>query len=149
MAINIAEEDAVAKVKEMTGGYGCDVYLEGTGAPPAVLQGLNMLRKLGRFVEYSVFKEDVTVDWSIISDDKELDVLRCPPRPELLARGHPAHRVGPASRWTRSARHQLPLSKFQEGLDLVASGKESIKVTLDPRRRLSRARLGGVGSVAG
>ena len=28
--------------------------------------------------------------------------------------------------------HQLPMSKFQEGLDLVASGKESIKVTLIP-----------------
>ena len=59
----------------MTGGYGADVYLEGTGPPSAVLQGLNMLRKLGRYVEYGVFGSDVSVDWSIISDDKELDVL--------------------------------------------------------------------------
>ena len=28
--------------------------------------------------------------------------------------------------------HQLPLAEFQEGLDLVASGTESIKVTLIP-----------------
>jgi erythritol/L-threitol dehydrogenase len=28
--------------------------------------------------------------------------------------------------------HQLPLAEFQKGLDLVASGKESIKVTLVP-----------------
>jgi hypothetical protein len=34
------------------------------------------LRKLGRYVEYSVFGSDVTVDWSIISDDKELDVIQ-------------------------------------------------------------------------
>ena len=58
----------------MTDGYGADVYLEGTGHPSAVGQGLNLLRKLGTYVEYSVFGSDVTVDWSIISDDKELDV---------------------------------------------------------------------------
>ena len=68
-------EDASRAVKELTGGYGADVYLEGTGHPSAVGQGLNLLRKLGRYVEYSVFGSDVTVDWSIISDDKELDVL--------------------------------------------------------------------------
>ena len=28
MIINIGQEDAVAKVKEMTDGYGADVYLE-------------------------------------------------------------------------------------------------------------------------
>jgi threonine dehydrogenase-like Zn-dependent dehydrogenase len=129
--INIAEQDAIGIVKGMTGGYGADVYIEGTGHPSAVLQGLNILRKLGRFVEYSVFKDDVSVDWSIISDDKELDV-----------RG--AH-LGPncwpaAIRLIESGKlpmddictHQLPLANFQEGLDLVASGKESIKVSLIP-----------------
>ena len=75
VVINIGEEDAVAKVKDLTDGYGADVYLEGTGHPSAVGQGLNLLRKLGTYVEYSVFGSDVTVDWSIISDDKELDVL--------------------------------------------------------------------------
>jgi threonine dehydrogenase-like Zn-dependent dehydrogenase len=131
VTINIAEEDAVAKVKEMTGGYGADVYLEGTGHPSAVLQGLNLLRKLGRFVEYSVFKDDVSVDWSIISDDKELDVLGA----------HLGPNCWPAAiRLIESGRlpldeictHQLPLAEFQKGLDLVASGKESIKVSLLP-----------------
>ncbi len=28
--------------------------------------------------------------------------------------------------------HQLPLAEFQEGLDLVADGKKSIKVSLIP-----------------
>ena len=131
MAINIAEEDAVARVNEMTGGYGCDVYLEGTGAPPAVLQGLNMLRKLGRFVEYSVFKDDVSVDWSIISDDKELDVLGAHLGPNCWPA---AIRLIEAGRLPLDdiCTHQLPLSEFQKGLDLVASGKESIKVSLIP-----------------
>lgn len=131
MIINIAEEDAVAKIKDLTGGYGADVYLEGTGHPAAVLQGLNLLRKLGRFVEYSVFKDDVSVDWSIISDDKELDVLGA----------HLGPNCWPAAiRMIESGRlpmneictHQLPLADFQKGLDLVASGKESVKVSLIP-----------------
>ncbi len=52
VTINIAEEDVEAIVKGLTDGYGADVYLEGTGHPLAVPQGLNALRKLGRYVEY-------------------------------------------------------------------------------------------------
>ena len=131
LAINIAETDAVAAIKDLTGGYGADVYLEGTGHPSAVGQGLNLLRKLGTYVEYSVFGSDVSVDWSIISDDKELDVLG-------------AH-LGPHT-WPAAVRmlesgilpmddictHQLPLADFQRGLDLVGSGAESVKVSLIP-----------------
>src|SRR5699024_2330360 len=66
--------DVQQEIRDLTGGYGADVYIECTGPPSAGPPGLNLLRKLGRFVEYSVFKENVSVDWSIISDDKELDV---------------------------------------------------------------------------
>ncbi len=131
VTLDIAEEDVVARVKEMTDGYGADVYMEGTGHPSAVLQGLNVLRKLGRFVEYSVFKEDVAVDWSIISDDKELDVLGAHLGPNCWPA---AIRLIEAGRLPLDdiCTHQLPLSEFQKGLDLVASGKESIKVSLIP-----------------
>jgi threonine dehydrogenase-like Zn-dependent dehydrogenase len=131
LTIDIGKEDPVPRIMKLTGGYGADVYLEGTGHPSAVIQGLTLLRKLGRFVEYSVFKDEVSVDWTIISDDKELDV-----------RG--AH-LGPycwpaAIRFIEEGRlplddictHQLPISEFARGLDLVASGKESIKVSLLP-----------------
>ena len=97
IVINIASEDAVAQVIDVTDGYGADVYLEGTGHPSAVIQGLNLLRKLGTYVEYGVFGSDVTVDWSIISDDKELNVLGCAPRPVLLARSDPDDRVRSAA----------------------------------------------------
>lgn len=131
LAVNIVEQDPVQVVRDLTGGFGADVYLEGTGHPSAVAQGLNLLRKLGTFVEYSVFKDPVTVDWSIISDDKELDVLG-------------AH-LGPYS-WPTAIRmiesgvlpmdqicsHQLPLSQFKDGLDLVAAGDKSVKVSLLP-----------------
>ncbi|MEF9839875.1 MAG: alcohol dehydrogenase catalytic domain-containing protein [Lachnospiraceae bacterium] len=75
IVMNPAKEDVVAKIKEMTGGYGCDIYIEATGHPSSVQQGLEAIRKMGRFVEFSVFGDKVTVDWSIISDRKELDLL--------------------------------------------------------------------------
>jgi len=129
--INIGSEDPWDVVSSLTDGYGADVYLEGTGHPSAVAQGLKLLRKQGTFVLYSVFKEEVTVDWTIISDDKELDVLGA-----HLG----AHCWPDAIRMVESGilpldeicTHQLPLADFQKGFDLVASGKESIKVSLIP-----------------
>lgn len=72
---NPAKEDVVAKIMDMTEGYGCDTYIEATGAPASVRQGMQMIRKLGRFVEFSVFGQETSLDWSIIGDKKELDVL--------------------------------------------------------------------------
>jgi L-iditol 2-dehydrogenase len=74
VAIDPATENVEAVVKGLTGGYGCDVYLEATGSPSGVTQGLAIIRKLGRFVEFSVFGSDTSVDWSIIGDRKELDI---------------------------------------------------------------------------
>lgn len=67
--------DIDKEIKALTDGYGCDVYIEATGHPSSVVQGLTITRKLGRFVEFSVFGSDTTVDWSIIGDRKELDIL--------------------------------------------------------------------------
>jgi erythritol/L-threitol dehydrogenase len=131
VALNIGDTDVVQAIKDMTGGYGADVYLEGTGHPSAVPQGLNLLRKLGTFVEYSVFKDNVTVDWSIISDDKELDVRGAHLGPHCWPA---AIRMIESGRlpMDRICTHQLPLADFQGGLDLVAEGSKSIKVSLIP-----------------
>lgn len=129
---NIGQVDVVQKIKDMTEGYGADVYIEATGHPSAVAQGLDLLRKLGTYVEYSVFKDNASVDWSIISDDKELNVLG-------------AH-LGPHC-WPAAIKlledkklpiedictHQFPLEKFQEALDLVGdSSGNSVKVSILP-----------------
>lgn len=72
---NPAEVDVVEEIMKLTDGYGCDIYIEATGHPSSVVQGMQMIRKLGRFVEFSVFGAETTLDWSIIGDRKELDVL--------------------------------------------------------------------------
>jgi len=72
---NPSKTDVESEIMKMTDGYGCDTYIEATGHPSSVVQGLKIIRKLGTFVEFSVFREPTTVDWSIIGDRKELDIL--------------------------------------------------------------------------
>ncbi len=131
ITMNPDKEDVVARILEMTEGYGCDVYIEATGNPAAVPQGLRMIRKLGRFVEFSVHREPVTADWTIIGDVKELDIYGshlgpyCYPLAiDYINRGliEVAHIVT----------HTLPLAEFQKGFEMVYDGRESIKVQLRP-----------------
>ena len=131
MVLNPMRDDVDAIVKDLTEGYGCDVYIEATGAQKSVEQGLSMIRKLGTFVEFSVFKDPVTVDWSIISDRKELDVLGShlgpycyePVMKGILNGDLPTEGV---------VTHEFPLEDFIKGFDLVRSGTDSLKVILNP-----------------
>jgi threonine dehydrogenase-like Zn-dependent dehydrogenase len=131
LGLNPGKVDVVQRVRELTDGYGCDVYIEATGHPAAVEQGLQMIRKLGTFVEFSVMREPVTVDWTVIGDTKELNI-------------HGSH-LGPycypvAIRMLEQGllpmdeiiTHELPLERFQEGIDLVSTATTSVKVTLVP-----------------
>lgn len=131
VGMNPGTEDVVARVKKLTGGYGCDVYIEAASHPSSVLQGLSMIRKLGRFVEFSVFSEATTVDWSIIGDRKELDIYGAHLGP---------HAYPLAIDFLHKRKidmdgvvtHRLPLAEFERAIALVASGTESIKVILEP-----------------
>lgn len=131
IVMNPSKEDVVGRIKEMTGGYGCDIYIEVSGHPASVRQGLEAIRKMGTFVEFSVFKDLVTVDWSIISDRKEIDLLG----------GHLSpYCYKPVIEWIRSGQlptdgvvtHVLPLEDWEKGFKMVERGDESIKVVLKP-----------------
>ena len=74
IAIDVTQGDAVQRVRDLTDGYGCDVYIEASGNPAAVQQGLDMIRKLGTYVEFSVFNDPATVNWTVIGDTKELTI---------------------------------------------------------------------------
>ncbi len=131
MSLNPRKIDVIDEVLKLTDGYGCDVYIEATGYPAAVTQGLQMIRKLGTFVEFSVMREPVTADWTIIGDTKELNIhgshlspYTYPIAIDMLSKGLlPMDRI---------MTHQLPLSDFHAGMDMVAAGTESVKVTLTP-----------------
>ncbi|MBV8413579.1 MAG: alcohol dehydrogenase catalytic domain-containing protein [Verrucomicrobia bacterium] len=131
LVMNPLEENVVKKVKDMTDGYGCDVYIEATGHPDAVVQGLQMIRKLGRFVEFSVFSHDVTVDWSIISDRKQLDVLGVHLGPYCYPFVIDA--IGDGRLPTEGVvTHKLPLEEYGKGLEMMKKGEKSLKILLMP-----------------
>jgi erythritol/L-threitol dehydrogenase len=131
LVMNPLEENVVKKVKDMTDGYGCDVYIEATGHPDAVVQGLQMIRKLGRFVEFSVFSHDVTVDWSIISDRKQLDVLGVHLGPYCYPFVIDA--IGDGRLPTEGVvTHKLPLEEYGKGLEMMKKGEKTLKILLMP-----------------
>lgn len=67
---NVAEE-----IHKLTGGLGCDVYIEASGSPRSVTQGMDSLKNLGRYVQMGVFAEEVKADWNTIGDGKELTII--------------------------------------------------------------------------
>lgn len=66
---NVADE-----IKKLTDGYGCDVYIEASGSPRSVTQGLESLKNHGRYVQMGVFADEVKADWNVIGDGKELSI---------------------------------------------------------------------------
>lgn len=130
VVINPKTYDAKAIIDGLTGGYGCDVYIETTGVPVGVTQGLELIRKLGRFIEFSVFGEETSADWSIIGDRKELDVRGAHLGPycypiviDLMERGLLTSRG--------IVTHDFPLAEWERAFAL-ANSLDSIKVLLKP-----------------
>ncbi|MEP6942327.1 MAG: alcohol dehydrogenase catalytic domain-containing protein [Betaproteobacteria bacterium] len=131
VVIHPDKEDAAKAVRALTGGYGCDVYIEATGSPTGPVQGLELIRKLGRFVEFSVFGKDTTADWSIIGDRKELDIRGAHLGPycypiaiDLLSRGLVTSKG--------IVTHGYTLEQWDEAI-AMADSLDSIKVLMRPR----------------
>lgn len=131
VVLNPKRDDVVARVGELGGGYGCDLYYDVTGHPSGVLQGLAMLRKKGRFVEFSVFGEETTADWSVIGEKKEMQIRGAHISPhtypfalDLLASG----RVTAEGLVTG----RFPLREFERALETAQDASVSIKNLLIP-----------------
>jgi len=126
MNCNLKEE-----IDKLTDNYGCDAYIEVSGADKSVQQGLDILTRLGRFVCFSVFKGDVEADWSLIGDVKELRVIG----------GHLGPHCWPKAIQMVSKKqlplddiitHKFPLKDYQKGIEMVLNSSKSIKVMLMP-----------------
>ena len=131
ITLNPDDVDVIDEVQRLTGGYGCDVYIEATGHPSSVTQGLHMIRRLGTFVEFSVFGEPTTVDWTIIGDTKELNIHGshlgpyCYPLAiDMLMRAQvPVEDI---------VTHIVSLEQFDSGFASALKGDSAIKVMLKP-----------------
>jgi len=131
IALNPAEGDVVSRVKEITDGYGCDKYINSSGSPQAVVQGLTMLRKLGTYVEFSVFTEPASVNWSIIGDRKEVNIhvshlspFTYPLAIEYIASG--------AVDVKSIVTHVFQLGEFEAAFEVARDKEGCLKVVLEP-----------------
>ncbi|MEO8848182.1 MAG: alcohol dehydrogenase catalytic domain-containing protein [Casimicrobiaceae bacterium] len=130
VVVNPGRDDPRKIVSGLTEGYGCDVYIEATGSPSGVTQGLDLIRKLGRFVEFSVFGKETSVDWSVIGDRKELDVRGAHLGPycypiaiDLLQRGLVTSKG--------IVTHAYSLEQWDEAI-VMANSIDSVKVLMKP-----------------
>lgn len=72
--LNPTECNVEEEILKLTEGYGCDVYIEASGSPRSVTQGLQSLKNHGRYVQMGVFADEVKADWNVIGDGKELQI---------------------------------------------------------------------------
>ncbi|MCL2472389.1 MAG: zinc-binding dehydrogenase, partial [Treponema sp.] len=131
ITINPSKQDAVKEIYGLTEGYGCDVYIEATGHPSSVTQGLEAIRKNGRYIEFSLFNEPVTCNWSVIGDGKELDMYGVSLSPGCfppVIDGIYSGRLNTQGMVT----HCFSLEDFKTAFDVCMDGRENIKVMLAP-----------------
>lgn len=75
VVLNPMECNVVEEILKLTDGLGCDVYIEASGSPKSVTQGMDSLKNMGRYVQMGVFAEEVKADWNTIRDGKELKII--------------------------------------------------------------------------
>lgn len=128
--IDVEAENPKEIVDDLTNGYGADVVIECTGANAAVAQGLELIKKLGRFTQVGLFGRPVKIDMDLIVTK------------EIVLQGSMCHTWGT---WDRTMRllgqeavdlhplisDKLPLDRWQEGFDRVTN-REGAKILLYP-----------------
>jgi L-iditol 2-dehydrogenase len=132
IVLNPRTTNVVEEVGKITKGYGCDTYIHSSGSSEGVLQGLQMLKKGGIFVEFSVFMENTSLNWSIIGDRKELKIFGAhisgskgyQMAIDLLKEG--------IVRVDKIITHEFRLVDFKKAFSIAENHEESIKVILYP-----------------
>lgn len=117
-------------IAALTEGCGCDVYIEASGHVAAISQGLQLIKKGGRFVEFSVFAGPASVDWSILGDAKELDLYGVSLSPHCFERVIEGM-VNGSLKTDGVVTHRLPLPEFREAFAL-SKRREALKTILIP-----------------
>lgn len=129
--LNPMECNVVEEIMKLTDGLGCDVYVEASGSPKSVTQGMDSLKNLGRYVQMGVFAEEVTADWNTIGDGKELTIIGS----HLSALTFPAVIKGITSGLIKTdglISHKFALADWKEAFETAEKAPNAVKVMLIP-----------------
>lgn len=130
--LNPLRDDVPAALKVLTDGRGPDIYIEASGSVASLRTGLDVLRKAGRLVVYGVYGQDATLDFNLVSEFKELEIIggHVSPNTYPLAIKYLAEGL---IDWTAMVTHTFPLARFEEAIEAKNQpGVPSIKTLLIP-----------------
>ncbi len=131
-----ANEDVAARLQEINGGRLADCVIACTGALPALQQALASVDRGGTVLFFAPTDRDVTIPLSINQlfwrNDVTLTTSYAGDRADHLT----ALKLIQAQRVhvTDMITHRLSLSETVRGFELVAQGRNSIKVVIEPQR---------------
>jgi threonine dehydrogenase-like Zn-dependent dehydrogenase len=127
------KEDPVKVVAEETAGEGADLVIDLSGAPQAIVQGIGMLARDGRFCALGLTHGEVSLDWtglvlkaarvqfSFSSDYRSWEWCL-----SMIGDG--------LIKLDRYTDHLFPLERWEEAFDLARSG-DALKVIIQPCRK--------------
>ena len=130
--LNPLRDDVPTALKGLTDGRGPDIYIEASGSVASLRTGLDVLRKAGRLVVYGVYGQDATLDFNLVSEFKELEIIggHVSPNTYPLAIKHLAEGL---IDWRAMVTHTFPLARFEGAIEAKNQpGVTSIKTLLIP-----------------
>jgi len=129
---NPMHHDVPGELKALTEGRGPDIYIEASGSVASLRSGFEVLRKAGRLVVYGVYGQEATVDFNLVSEFKELEIVggHVSPNTYPLAIKYLAEGL---VNWQTIVTHIFPLAQYEEALKAKGQpGVTSIKTLLIP-----------------
>lgn len=132
ITLNPLVDDVEKEIEKLVGKKGCTVYIEASGSPASVTQGLNLLRNHGRYVQMGVFAQEVKADWNVIGDGKELSIIGS----HLSALTFPAVIEGIKTGLIQTdglITHSFKLEEWEKGFETAQNNPEALKVMLVPQ----------------
>lgn len=130
LTVDVAAEDALARINEQTAGQGADLFLECAGAPAAARLGLQATRRGGQYTQIGLFSGPFELEFDLIAY-RELRVTgslgqRWTSWQRALAL------MGQNEVDTRSlVSHVLPLDEWREAFRLFEA-RQGLKIVLEP-----------------
>jgi threonine dehydrogenase-like Zn-dependent dehydrogenase len=124
--------DVGAELRALTDGRGPDIYIEASGSVASLRGGLEVLRKAGRLVVFGVYGQEATLDFNLVSEFKELEIVggHVSPNTYPLAIEYLADEL---IEWRAMVTHTFPLAEYQAAIRIKDQpGVTSIKTLLIP-----------------
>jgi L-iditol 2-dehydrogenase len=132
-----AREDIPHKIREANNGRGADLIIVCTGAVPAIMQALHSVERGGTILFFAPTDKGVTIPLSVNDVFWRNDVTFT-----TSYAGSPADHMtaldiinSGAVNVTDMITHRFGLENIEKGFHLVAQGKKSIKVIIEPQKK--------------